>query len=68
MVNCYAGYTVSERRGTSPSPPSKGEEEIGPHRAQGLKARHNSIVNGQLLIVMQGYPNANNANNANESK
>ena len=26
----------------------------------------NSIVNGQLLIVMRGYPNANFANGANE--
>ena len=26
MVNCYAGYTVSEHRGTSP-PPFKGGEE-----------------------------------------
>ena len=24
MVNCYAGYTESERRGTSPQPPFKG--------------------------------------------
>ncbi|PDP68309.1 hypothetical protein CLI85_13910 [Tannerella forsythia] len=24
MVNCYAGYTVSECRGTSPLPPFKG--------------------------------------------
>ena len=24
MVNCYAWYTESERRGTSPLPPSKG--------------------------------------------
>ena len=27
MVNCYAGYTVSEHRGTSPQPPFKGGEE-----------------------------------------
>ena len=27
MVNCYAGYTVSECRGTSPQPPFKGGEE-----------------------------------------
>ena len=27
MVNCYAGYTVSECRGTSPLPPFKGGEE-----------------------------------------
>ena len=27
MVNCYAGYTESERRGTSPLPPFKGGKE-----------------------------------------
>ena len=29
MVNCYAWYTESERRGTSPHPPFKGGEERG---------------------------------------
>ena len=38
MVNCYAGYTVSERRGTSPQPPFKGGKERS--EALGKKASH----------------------------
>ena len=38
MVNCYAGYTVSERRGTSPQLPFKGGKERS--EALGKKASH----------------------------
>ncbi|WP_218106840.1 hypothetical protein, partial [Tannerella forsythia] len=42
MVNCYAGYTVSECRGTSPLPPFKGgkERSVG---EKGIASRRKAV-------------------------
>ena len=54
MVNCYAWYTVSERRGTSPLPPFKGGEE----QSEALGKKHRISAEGckpDVTIVVHSY-------------
>ncbi len=78
MVNCYAGYTESERRGTSPLPPSKGgksESEGGMLSLQRGNAVRSAISKQRVVcrvganlsvrpffVWCRQYPNANFAN------
>ena len=54
MVNCYAWYTVSERRGTSPLPPFKG----GKSKAKRWGKRHRISAEGckpDVTIVVHSH-------------
>ena len=78
MVNCYAGYTESERRGTSPLPPSKGgksESEGGMLSLQRGNAVRSAISKQRVVcrvganlsvrpffVWCRQYPNANFVN------
>ena len=73
MVNGYAGYmiwrvpriTIEKQpwKGVLIQPNVERSEALGKKGdplGGGLKAWRNSVVNGQWLMVMPGYPNANN--------
>ena len=55
MVHCYAWYTVSERRGTSPLPPFKGG---GKSKAKRWGKRHRISAEGckpDVTIVVHSH-------------